>query len=66
MKTALTFLGGLAAGVCIGLLVAPEKGSVTCKKIAETAGNWSETLMGFFSGEKSKGKKPAQQSATGT
>ena len=66
MKTALTFLGGLAAGVCIGLLVAPEKGSVTCKKIAETARDWSETLAGFFSDEKSKGKKPNQQSATGT
>ena len=66
MKSALTFLGGLAAGVCIGLLVAPEKGSVTCKKIADTARDWSEILAGFLSGEKSKDKKPTQQSATGT
>jgi gas vesicle protein len=66
MKSALTFLGGLAAGVCIGLLVAPEKGSVTCKKVGETARNWSEILIGFFSDLQSKGKKSTEQSATGT
>ena len=66
MKSALTFLGGLAAGVCIGLLVAPEKGSVTCKKIADKARNLSEILAGFFSDVQSKDKKPNQQSATGT
>ncbi|HZI55033.1 MAG TPA: YtxH domain-containing protein [Chitinophagaceae bacterium] len=65
MKTALSFLGGLAAGVCIGLLIAPEKGSVTCKKIAEKARNWSEILTGFFA-DQTKGKKSTQQSATGT
>ncbi|GAA4307457.1 YtxH domain-containing protein [Compostibacter hankyongensis] len=40
---------GLTAGVAIGLLIAPEKGSETRRKIADTAEAWKEKcqrLMG--------------------
>lgn len=36
--------GALAAGVVIGLLVAPEKGAETRKKLRKTAGDWVDGL----------------------
>ena len=47
-KVFLGILGAAAAGVVIGLLIAPEKGSETRKKIAKTAGNWSDQLTNLF------------------
>lgn len=47
-KIALGILGAAAAGVVIGLLLAPEKGSETRKKIKQTAGGWAESLGHLF------------------
>lgn len=43
MKTStllLTVIGAAAAGVVVGLLIAPEKGSETRRIISEKAGDW--------------------------
>lgn len=47
-KIALGILGAAAAGVVIGLLLAPEKGSDTRKKVKETAGGWVDSLSHLF------------------
>ncbi len=47
-KVLLGILGAAAAGVAIGLLIAPEKGKETRKKIKQTASDWADTLSGLF------------------
>ena len=47
-KFALSVLGAAAAGVVIGLLIAPEKGSETRKKIMKTTGGWADGLSHLF------------------
>ena len=47
-KVTLGILGAIAAGVCIGLLIAPDKGSETRKKIADTASDWTDKLKNVF------------------
>jgi gas vesicle protein len=41
-KVLLGILGAAAAGVVIGLLVAPERGTDMRKRIRKTAGDWAE------------------------
>lgn len=48
MKVALGILGAVAAGVAIGILIAPEKGKDTRKKLKKTAGDWAENLSHLF------------------
>ena len=48
-KVILGILGAAAAGVVIGLLVAPEKGSDMRKKIRKTAGDWADNLSHLWS-----------------
>ena len=43
-KVLLGILGAAAAGVVIGLLIAPEKGKDMRKKIRKTAGDWADNL----------------------
>lgn len=43
-KVFLGFLCGAAAGVAIGVLFAPHKGSVTRRKIKQTARDFSNTV----------------------
>ena len=43
-KVILGILGAAAAGVVIGMLVAPEKGKDSRKKIKKTAGEWADKL----------------------
>jgi gas vesicle protein len=47
-KVLLGILGAAAAGVVIGLLVAPDKGSETRKRIAKTTGDWADQVSSFF------------------
>ena len=47
-KLILGLLGAVAAGVAIGLLVAPEKGSEMRKKVRKTTGEWADTLSNLF------------------
>ena len=48
-KIALGVVGALAAGVIIGLLVAPEKGTEMRQRIKKTAGDWASNLGSVFS-----------------
>ena len=47
-KVLLGIVGAAAAGVVIGLLIAPDKGSETRKRIAKTTGDWADQVSGFF------------------
>ena len=47
-KVALGILGAVAAGVAIGLLIAPEKGKDTRQKLRKTAGSWADSLSHLF------------------
>jgi gas vesicle protein len=58
-KILLGIVGAAAAGVVIGLLIAPEKGTDTRKKIKKTAGEWADNLTSLLS----KGKKMADEYA---
>jgi len=42
------FAAGLAAGIVVGILIAPEKGSVTIKKITDKAEDYTGDLKGIF------------------
>lgn len=55
-KVVLGILGAAAAGVVIGLLIAPEKGEEMRKKIKKTAGDWADNLSGLWS----QGKEAAE------
>ena len=48
-KITLGILGGIAAGVVIGLMVAPEKGSETRARIRRTTGSWVDQLGNILS-----------------
>ena len=48
-KITLGLLGAVAAGVVIGLMVAPEKGSETRKRIKRTTGSWVDQLGNVLS-----------------
>ena len=47
-KIALGVIGAVAAGVVIGLLIAPEKGSEMRKRIKNTAGSWADNINNLF------------------
>ena len=49
MKVTLGIIAGIAVGVGIGLLIAPEKGSETRRKLVDSAGDWMEQLKNLFS-----------------
>jgi gas vesicle protein len=55
-KVLLGILGAAAAGVVIGLLIAPEKGKDIRKKIRKTAGDWADSLGEVWS----RGKEAAE------
>lgn len=51
-KLILGLVGAAAVGVAIGILLAPETGTTTRKKIADTAGDWSTSLGDLFNNAK--------------
>jgi gas vesicle protein len=55
-KVVLGIFGALAAGVAIGLLIAPEKGEEMRNRIKKTAGGWADNLSNLFV----KGKEEAE------
>jgi gas vesicle protein len=70
-KIILGLVGGVALGVGIGLLLAPEKGADLRRKLGDTAGGWADQLSDIFAnakGEmqnlKGKGTRAASDLAT--
>ncbi|MBA2744961.1 MAG: YtxH domain-containing protein [Flavisolibacter sp.] len=51
-KIILGIVGAAAAGVAIGLLLAPEKGTELRAKISQSAGDWSGHLSDLFASAK--------------
>ncbi|HEY6955446.1 MAG TPA: YtxH domain-containing protein [Flavisolibacter sp.] len=51
-KVILGLVGAAAAGVIVGLLVAPEKGSDMRRKVGETATDWADRLTDLFNNAK--------------
>jgi gas vesicle protein len=69
-KLVLGLVGAAAAGVIVGILLAPEKGTDTRKRITNTAGDWTSNLSDLFSSAKeefgnlkNKGAKAASKAA---
>jgi gas vesicle protein len=51
-KIILGLVGAAAAGVVVGLLLAPEKGSDIRRGIGRTAGDWADHLTDLFANAK--------------
>ncbi len=51
-KVILGLVGAAAAGVLVGLLLAPEKGTDLRKNIGKTAGDWADHLTDLFANAK--------------
>jgi gas vesicle protein len=63
-KMSLGILGGICAGFCVGLLMAPDKGSNSRKKIVDAAGDWGLKLKHMFSGDGQAHHKTASGNGT--
>lgn len=53
-KIVLGLTGAVAAGVVIGLMLAPEKGSDTRRKVADAANDWATQLSDIFANAKTE------------
>ncbi|MBD0331568.1 MAG: YtxH domain-containing protein [Chitinophagaceae bacterium] len=51
-KIILGLVGAAAAGVIVGLVLAPEKGTDLRKKLKKTAGEWADHLTDLFANAK--------------
>ena len=51
-KVILGLVGAAAAGVIVGLLVAPEKGSDIRRRVGDTATDWAGRLSDLFASAK--------------
>jgi gas vesicle protein len=58
-KVILGILGAAAAGVVIGMLVAPEKGTDTRKRLKKTAEEWADSMSHLWS----RGKEATESAA---
>ena len=56
-KIAIGIVGAAAAGVLIGLLIAPDKGSETRKKIGNSTASWVDTVGKLFTKAKHSGER---------
>jgi gas vesicle protein len=55
-KIILGLVGAAAAGVVVGLLMAPEKGTDMRKKVSRTAGDWAGQISDLFANSKGEMK----------
>lgn len=69
-KLILGIVGAAAAGVAIGMLLAPEKGTDIRRNISKTAGGWASNLGDLFANAKgeltratTKGKMAGRRAA---
>jgi gas vesicle protein len=60
-KIILGIVGAAAAGVAIGLLLAPEKGTELRAKLSQTAGDWTEHLSDLFANAKEEATNIARK-----
>lgn len=67
----LGLVGAAAAGVIVGLVLAPETGSDLRQKVKDTAGDWADHLTDLFANAKgelsnlaNKGSKEARNAAS--
>jgi gas vesicle protein len=51
-KIILGLVGAAAAGVVVGLLLAPDKGTELRSKISQKAGDWTDQLTDLFANAK--------------
>lgn len=51
-KIILGLVGAAAAGVVVGILLSPDKGSEVRKNIGKTAGDWADHLTDLFANAK--------------
>ena len=51
-KLILGLVGAAAVGVCVGILLAPEKGADTRQRIKTTATDWTDQLSDLFASAK--------------
>ena len=56
-KIVLGLVGAAAVGVAVGMLLAPERGSDTRKRITHTANDWAGHLSDLFDNAKSEVEK---------
>jgi gas vesicle protein len=56
-KFVISILGAAAAGVVIGMLVAPEKGTEMRKRIKKTTDGWVDSLNQVFSKAKDEAEE---------
>jgi gas vesicle protein len=70
-KVILGLVGAAAAGVLVGILLAPDKGTEVRKNISKTAGDWAGQLKDLFTTAKdeianlkNKGTKAANDAAS--
>jgi len=68
MKTTLGILTGMAIGIGIGILLAPDKGSETRKKVADAAADLFDKFKDFLkvSESESEGAYPRKSQAART
>lgn len=62
-KIVLGVLGAAAAGVAIGMLIAPEKGSELRNKIADNAKNWVDEFGSWIGAREADAKMAAKKVA---
>lgn len=62
-KVILGILGAATAGVVIGMLCAPEKGSDLRRKIRSTTNDWADHVSDLISSGKSKAEDLAAQAS---
>jgi gas vesicle protein len=62
-KVLLGIVGAAAAGVVIGMLVAPDKGSELRKKIKENASDWAGSISDLFHAGKDKAEEVASEAS---